>query len=96
MVNGAVLATSSAADKFCLAGLPGSVTITLAWHDPPGAESAAKALVNDLDLSVSIGDGTRLLGNGAVDRVNNVERVSVQPPRSLPQDHCLQSGQLGP
>lgn len=45
------------------------VTITLVWNDAPGAESAGKALVNDLNLEVS-GQDIQYSSN---DSVNNFE-----------------------
>jgi len=65
---------------------------TLAWTDPVAATTAAKALVNDLDLTVTAPDGTVYRGNvglltanesspgGEADRVNNVENVFVGKP----------------
>lgn len=60
---------------------------TLAWSDYPSMTSAAKNLVNDLDLQVTAPDGTTYLGNvfaagwsqagGAADRTNNLENVYV-------------------
>ena len=54
------------------------MTIALAWHDYPGSPNAAQALVNDLDLSVNVDSlsSRKYLGNGVVDRINNMERVS--------------------
>ena len=62
--------------------------ISLVWTDFCGTANAAKALVNDLDLSVTLPNGTRYLGNvfnngysnvnGTADRVNNVEMVRFQ------------------
>ncbi|RMF31787.1 MAG: hypothetical protein D6759_09505, partial [Chloroflexi bacterium] len=62
--------------------------VTLVWTDYPGSTTAAKALVNDLDLVVTAPDGTTYLGNvfsggwsqtgGSADRTNNVENVYVQ------------------
>lgn len=79
VVNGDILQTAGTTRKFCLSGLPGSMTVTLAWHDYPGSPAAAKALVNDLDLTVTVGgsSGQQWRGNGATDRINNVERVSL-------------------
>jgi subtilase family protein/fibronectin type III domain protein len=64
--------------------------VTLAWSDPASTTSAAKNLVNDLDLEVTAPGGTKYLGNvfsggwsqtaGAADRVNNLESVYVQSP----------------
>ncbi len=61
------------------------VKATVAWTDAPGAPKASPALVNDLDLSVTAGDGTVYRGNNFVggqsvsggdpDRLNNVENV---------------------
>ena len=72
-----MIPTTGTTRKFCLAGLTGSLSVTLAWHDYPGSPAAARALVNDLDLSVIVGgaSGQKLLGNGGSDHVNNVERV---------------------
>ena len=65
---------------------------TLAYTDPLGTTSAAKALVNDLDLIVIAPDGKRYLGNhglldrnvsregGSPDRINNVENVFLEKP----------------
>jgi hypothetical protein len=66
------------------------VRVTLVWTDPEGTPGAAKALVNDLDLSVTNGSGT-YLGNvfatagesttgGNADRLNNVEQVIFNAP----------------
>jgi hypothetical protein len=58
--------------------------VTLAWTDYPSTPIAAKALVNDLDLTVTVG-GSTYLGNvfsgpqsvtgGVADSLNNVESV---------------------
>jgi hypothetical protein len=67
--------------------------VTLAYTDPPAATTAAKALVNDLDLIVIAPNGTKYLGNVALlkgnesasqgdpDRVNNVENVFLSNPQ---------------
>jgi serine protease AprX len=72
--------------------LPGGppLKITLAWTDYPASASAARALVNDLDLRVTAPDGTTYAGNafaggwsvpgGASDRLNNLENVYVAVP----------------
>ncbi|HUP59868.1 MAG TPA: S8 family serine peptidase [Thermoanaerobaculia bacterium] len=63
---------------------------TLVWTDPEAALGAAKALVNDLDLTVTRG-GDTFLGNvfgtsndsetgGSADRLNNVEQVRLGAP----------------
>jgi subtilase family serine protease len=62
--------------------------VTLVWTDYPGTEGAAKALVNDLDFSVTAPDGTTTyLGNvfqngvsvtgGSADRLNVEEQVMI-------------------
>lgn len=63
--------------KYCVRALGGPLRITLVWTDPPASLSAKQVLVNDLDLSVKSAGlrGIELLGNGRVDRDNNVERV---------------------
>jgi hypothetical protein len=65
---------------------------TLAYTDPLGSTSSAKALVNDLDLIVISPDGERYYGNhglldgnvsrarGTPDRLNNVENVFLDKP----------------
>jgi hypothetical protein len=67
--------------------------ISLVWTDVPGTTSAAKHLVNDLNLKVTDPDGTVYLGNygldvskwsaggGEADELNNVENVFVQNPK---------------
>ena len=62
--------------------------VTLAWTDAPGSTTAASALNNDLDLTVTIG-GNTYLGNafsgaftvpgGSPDRKNNVESIFLPP-----------------
>jgi hypothetical protein len=64
------------------------VKISLVWSDAPSTETAAKNLVNDLDLIVTSPTGTVYRGNvfsggwtqtgGSADRTNNVENVYVQ------------------
>lgn len=57
---------------------PSPLVVTLAWTDRPASPAAASALVNDLDLEVTLpGGGATLLGNGGTlrDSTNNVERV---------------------
>ena len=57
--------------------------IHLVWTDPPASLSAAKQLVNDLDLRVTAPDGTVLYGNGVDggDRINNVEGLLIADPQ---------------
>jgi hypothetical protein len=49
-----------------LPGDAGPLRFTLAWTDYRGEPSAAKALVNDLDLEVIGPDGTHYRGNAGV------------------------------
>ncbi|MBI3019637.1 MAG: serine protease, partial [Deltaproteobacteria bacterium] len=55
--------------------------VTLVYSDYPGAASASRALVNDLDIVVIQGD-RKFYPNGknAPDHVNNVEGVDVMNP----------------
>ncbi|MDW8218106.1 MAG: S8 family serine peptidase, partial [Acidobacteriota bacterium] len=64
------------------------VRVTLAYSDAPGAPGASPALVNDLDLVVTVGgqtyrgnvlaDGVSVTG-GSADNRNNVENVFLPP-----------------
>jgi hypothetical protein len=75
-------------------GVGGPFRITLVWTDYPGSTSAARALVNDLDLEVIAPDGTQYRGNagiytsgqclrdGAWDACNNVEGVILSVPQN--------------
>jgi hypothetical protein len=56
--------------------------IMLAWSDSPASLSAARQLVNDLDLRVIGPGGTIYFGNNvpAGDRINNVEGVVIAHP----------------
>lgn len=54
--------------------------VTLVWTDYPASTSASQALVNDLDLVVTLPDSSVLTGNGTTDRLNNVEGVDVNSP----------------
>ena len=81
---------TGAADSytFSVSSGGGALKVTLVWSDYPSTESAAKNLVNDLDLKVTSPSGTVYLGNvfsggwsqtgGSADRTNNVENVYVQ------------------
>lgn len=59
-----------------------ALRVTLAWVDPPAQASAARTLINDLDLTVQ-GPGGPYFGNGGsgADRRNNVEAVRLQNPQ---------------
>ena len=64
--------------------------ITLVWTDPAASPSAGKALVNDLDLTVTNGANQVIYGNnfakgwsgvgGTADHINNVEMVKIKNP----------------
>ncbi len=60
------------------------VRVTLAWTDAPGSTTAGAALVNDLDLQVTLGgvtyngnvfSGPDSVAGGSADGLNNVEHV---------------------
>lgn len=57
--------------------------INLVWTDPPASLSAAKQLVNDLDLVVTTPNGEVLYANAAAqpDRTNNVEGIILNNPQ---------------
>jgi serine protease AprX len=82
------LATGATASYTYSIGTSGSpLRVTVAWSDYPSITSAAKNLVNDLDLVVTAPDGTTYLGNvfaggwsqsaGTADRTNNLENVYI-------------------
>ncbi|MFD2371461.1 S8 family serine peptidase [Brevibacillus sp. GCM10020057] len=64
------------------------LSITLAWTDYPASLAAERALVNDLNLTVTTPDGKRLNGNDffeapyddQVDNLNNVEQIWIEKP----------------
>ena len=62
----------------------GKYVITLAWQDYPGSSSAAKTLVNDLDLTVTSPSGTVYYPNnyGTLDHANNVEFIEFTAPEA--------------
>lgn len=60
------------------AALP--LRVALVWTDFPGDVSAAKALVNDLDLQVTDPNGVIYGPVGGLDRLNNVEAVRISNP----------------
>lgn len=89
--NAAGLATGQNWSQLYYSAADQPLKITLAWTDFPGAEGAAKALVNDLDIFVTAPDGTtNYLGNvfangesapgGSADRLNVEEQVLIQNP----------------
>ncbi len=67
---------------YTITGSTDPARFTLVWTDYPAATSASVALVNDLDLTVTLPNGTVRYGNGAADRRNNVEGVDVASPSS--------------
>ena len=51
-----------------------SLSATLVWHDPPGAIGAAKPVLNDLDLLITVmSSGAKRYPNGRTSRdpINN-------------------------
>lgn len=57
--------------EFTLAN-PGSLYANLVWTDAPGSANAAQALVNDLDLVLTLPNGQTLSMN---DHINNLEMI---------------------
>ncbi len=55
----------------------GTYRLTLVWQDYPGSSGSSKALVNDLDLTVTSPSGTVYYPNnlGKADHTNNVEFI---------------------
>lgn len=66
--------------------------ITIAWTDPAGGVTSPKALVNNLDLTVTDPDGRKYLGNDFLnqgpDMLNNVEQVYIRNP--LPGEYTIE------
>jgi len=56
--------------------------VMLTWSDPPASLSAARQLVNDLDLMVVGPNGATYYGNNVAtgDRINNVEGIVIENP----------------
>ncbi|WP_232836813.1 S8/S53 family peptidase [Lentzea terrae] len=93
LVNETDLVTTGQSRKYAVAS-NGSTPLraTLAYTDPAGSPTAAKATVNDLTLKVTAPDGTVYWGNngllagnwstpgGAANTVDTVENVLVQAP----------------
>ncbi len=71
------LVTGAKATYFFNGSGAGPVAITLCWSDYPASLSAARQLVNDLDLTVITPDGVVHHPNGLAqpDRINNTEGV---------------------
>jgi serine protease AprX len=57
----------------------GNLRATLVYTDAPGAVSAARALVNNLDLSISGPDGSVQTKNDAVNNTEMLELSNLQP-----------------
>ena len=72
----------SATSVYTITNTSAPLHITLAWTDAPGSISAARALVNDLDLTVTGPGNTTFIGNGWIDRINNVEGVDIPFPQA--------------
>ncbi len=77
------------------------IRVTLVWTDPPGAANANPALVNNLDLTVTIG-GTVYKGNvftsglstsgGSADTLNNVENIRLPAGTAAGTSFTIQVG----
>mgnify|MGYP002682723364 CR=1 FL=1 len=89
VVEGTGLATGGSA-SYSVTPLGGPLKITVVWSDFQSTETAAKNLVNNLDLSVTAPGGAVYRGNafaggwsatgGSADTANNVENVYIQSP----------------
>lgn len=66
--------------SYALTGSASPFRATLVWTDYPAAASVSPALVNDLDLVVTMPSGSIRRGNGTTDRTNNVEGVDIGSP----------------
>ncbi len=62
------LATTESFSKKITLPRQGRMVVNLVWTDAPGSVNAAKALVNDLDLKITLADGKVLETN---DQINN-------------------------
>ena len=88
-IEGAGLATGGSA-SYSVTPAGGPLKITVVWSDYPSTETAAKNLVNNLDLIVTAPGGAVYRGNvfsggwsatgGSADTANNVENVYIQSP----------------
>ncbi|NUM89183.1 MAG: S8 family serine peptidase, partial [Bdellovibrionales bacterium] len=60
------------------------LAVTLAWSDAPGTASAQKALVNDLDLTVTAPNGEviQAFGKTTKDSTNNMEQIDISAPQA--------------
>lgn len=74
--------------SYAVGSVKAPLRITLVWTDYPGSTTASKALVNDLDLTVTAPNGTVYYGNdftspynSSYDRLNNVENVYIANPQ---------------
>lgn len=78
VVRDAMVIEEGATDTYTVTvPMAGALNIVMAYTDAPGSTSAAKTLVNDLDLLVTGPDGRTYYPNSGTspDRVNNVEGV---------------------
>ena len=66
--------------SFTVADSSVPLRFTLVWSDYPAAVESSVTLVNDLDLELTGPNGLVALGNGAVDRRNNVEGIDIAAP----------------
>ena len=88
-VEGAGLTTGGSA-SYSVTPAGGPLKITVVWSDYQSTETAAKNLVNNLDVTVTGPDGAAYRGNafssgwsvagGSADTANNVENVYIQAP----------------
>ncbi len=69
---------------------------TLVWTDQPASTKAKKVLVNDLDFTVMVPNGSILYGNGGEepDRLNNVEQVLLASPDTGNYTLCVNGSNI--
>ncbi|ADE36533.1 S8 family serine peptidase [Methanohalophilus mahii] len=69
---------------------------TLVWTDHPGSTKAEKVLVNDLDFTIMVPNGSILYGNGGEgpDRLNNIEQVLLASPDTGNYTLCVNGSNI--
>lgn len=100
--NGLAQGQSTAIRLNVNAGTP--LKVVLVWTDPPGivrgVNDSTTELVNDLDLRVTMPNGSSIYGNdllhpGQPDRLNNVEVVALATPLSGAYTITVSANRLG-
>jgi hypothetical protein len=78
IVDSSGVATGEVSEATMKLTQAGQVQITLVWTDAPGSVSASKALVNDLDLEVTLPDGKVLAHNDQINNNSLVEAATTE------------------